>query len=488
MKLVRILLLPVLVAIGILIGFGYGRWYGLRESAAVTKQAKKPKGYHCPMHPNFRSDKPGDCGICGMKLVPDDDPDHPEHAPAQAPSERKVLYYRDAKNPDFKSDKPGLNPETGADLVPVYADDPAVMPMGTIRVSPQKQQLIGVKYGEAASAAGTHTFRAVGKVSMDETRLAKVQTKIEGWVDKVYVDFTGKLVEKGQPLLTLYSPEMLASQQEYLLAIRSREVMRSSPLAGTQQQSESLLDAARKRLELWDLSDAQIEEITRTGKPLKNITLYSPISGYVMMRNAFPKQRITPETELYTVADLNKVWIMADVFENESPMIRMGMPVRVSLSYAGGRKLQGRVDYIQPQVDMTTRTLKVRIEADNPDMALKPEMFVDVEFQVGMPSRVTVPSEAVLNSGLKKTVFVDRGNGYLEPRQVETGERVGTRVEITKGLRTGERVVISGNFLIDSESQLKSAAAGMAGHQHGTPSSKAPDSKGSSQAGEHKHD
>lgn len=487
MKPARIILFIALVAIGILIGFGYGRWHGLRQGATVSEQAKKPKGYHCPMHPHYRSDKPGDCPICGMKLVPDDDSAHPMGAEAQKPS-GKILYYRDPANPDFKSDKSGINPETGNDLEPVYADDAAAMPMGTIRISTEKQQLIGVKYGEATAAAGLHTFRAVGKVALDETRVAKVQTKIDGWVDKVYVDFTGKLVEKGQPLLTLYSPEMLASQQEYLLAIRSREVMRNSPLAGSAQQSESLLGAARKRLELWDLSDAQIDEITRTGHPLKNITLYAPIGGYVMTRNAFAKQRITPDTELYTVADLSKVWIMADIFENETPMIRLGMPVRVSLSYAGGRTLHGRVDYIQPQVDMTTRTLKVRIEADNPGMALKPEMFVDVEFQVGMPSRVTVPSEAVLNTGLKQTVFVDRGNGYLEPRQVQIGERIGDRIEIKQGLRAGERVVTSGNFLIDSESQLKSAAAGMAGHQHGGTAPKPAESHAPEPAGEHKHD
>jgi RND family efflux transporter MFP subunit len=281
---------------------------------------------------------------------------------------------------------------------------------------------------------------------------------------------------------------MLASQQEYLLAARGRELMRKSPLAGAQQQSESLLAAARKRLELWDLSDAQIEEIMRTQQPLKYITLFSPISGYVMMRNAFPKQRITPETELYTVTDLSKVWIMANIFENEAPMIRLGMPVSISLSYAGARKLRGRVNYIQPQVDMTTRTLQVRIEADNPDMVLKPEMFVDVEFRVGMPSRVTVPSEAVLNTGLRATVFVDCGNGYLEPRQVEIGQRIGDRIEIVKGLRTGERVVISGNFLIDSESQLKSAATGMAGHQHGVPTPQPAEPKPAAPAREHQHD
>lgn len=432
----RFILSAALIAVGVLIGFGYGRWYGPamehdhdHDHANDAKQ--KPKGYHCPMHPNFRSDKPGDCGICGMKLVPDEDS--------------------------------SVSPQAGQTATD---DTAAAMPAGTIHISPQKQQLIGVKYGEAAVTGGTRSFRAVGKVAMDETRVAKVQTKIEGWIEKVHVDFTGKLVEKGQPLLTLYSPEMFASQQEYLLAIRGREVLKNSTLAGTQQQNDSLVEAARRKLELWDLSEAQIDEITRTGKAIKNVTVFAPIGGYVMMRNAFPKQRITPETELYTVADLSKVWIMADVFENEAPLVQVGMPVRITMSYAGGRALSGRVNYIQPQVDMTTRTLKVRIEADNPGMTLKPEMFVDVDFSVGMPSRVTVPAEAVLNTGVKKTVFVDLGNGYLEPRQVETGERVGERIEITRGLRAGERVVTSGNFLIDSESQLKAAASGMSEHQH----------------------
>jgi RND family efflux transporter MFP subunit len=239
--------------------------------------------------------------------------------------------------------------------------------------------------------------------------------------------------------------------------------MKGSPLRGSLEQSDSLVAAARKRLELWDLSEPQIEQIARTGEPIKNITLYSPITGYVMERKAFPKQRITPDTELYVIVDLSKVWIMADVFQNEAPMIREGLPARVALSYGGGQAFSARVGYIQPQVDPMTRTLKVRLEADNPVLALKPDMFVDVDFQVAMPRRLVVPAEAVLDTGLTKTVFVDRGNGYLEPRQVETGEQIGDRVEITKGLKAGERIVTSGNFLIDSESQLKSAAGGMAG-------------------------
>lgn len=424
MRVLRILSLFALVALGALIGFGYGRWYGPRAHPGATHQTGN-RGYHCPMHPGFRSDKPGVCGICGMKLVPDDDPAHPSHATAESPATR---------------------------------------PPGAIHISPEKQQLIGVEFAPAEMSAGVQTLRAVGAVAMDETRLARVQARVDGWIEKVLVDFTGKLVEKGQPLLTLYSPEMLASQQEYLLAARGRELMRASPLAAARDQSESLLAASRRRLELWGLSGGQIDEIRRTGEPLQYITLFSPVRGYVMKRNAFPGQRITAETELYTLADLDRVWIMAAVFESDARKVRIGTPVWIKLAHAGGRTFMGRVDYIQPELDTATRTLKVRIEAGNPDLVLKPEMFVDVEFRIPLPLRVTVPSEAVLDSGLRQTVFVDSGGGYLEPRQVETGERSGGRIEITRGLRPGERVAVSGNFLIDSESRLKSAAGGAHAH------------------------
>jgi RND family efflux transporter MFP subunit len=272
-------------------------------------------------------------------------------------------------------------------------------------------------------------------------------------------------VEKGQPLLTLYSPEMLSTQQEYLLALRSREVMRHSIMEGMAGYSESLVAAARRRLELFDLSEGQIAALEREKKPQKNITLYAPITGYVLNRNALPNQRVMPDTELYTLVDLSRVWVVADVFEYEAPLVRVGQPVTVTLASYAGKKVAGQVSNIQPQVDPMTRTLKVRIELENPAMLLKPEMFADVEFRMAAVSRLSAPVEAVLDSGKKKTVFVDRGDGYFEPRVVETGERMGDRVEIRSGLKAGERVVTSGNFLIDSESQLKAAASGME-HQH----------------------
>lgn len=447
-------------------GYGYGRWYGKRERGQAGTGGRKILYYVDPMHPGYKSDKPGIAPDCGMKLEPVYEGGQTGGQPAAAAG-RKILHYRDPKDPKYTSDKPGINPETGNELEPVYADDPAAMPMGTIQVSPEKQQLIGMQYGVVERSAGVHTFRAVGKVAFDETRIARVHTRIDGWIERVFVDFVGQMVEKGQPLLTIYSPDLVASQQEYLLALKSEKVMKNSALDSSLAASGALLEAARRRLKLWELSDEQIDEVGRTGKPLIYVTMYAPIRGYVTARNAFPKQRITAETELYTVVDLNKVWIMADVFEYEAPMVGLGQPAKVSLAYLPGKSFAARVNYIQPQVDPMTRTLKIRLEAENPGLALKPDMYVDVEFRVAMPLRLTVPAEAVLDSGLRKTVFVDRGNGYLEPRQVETGERIADRIEIRHGLKAGERIVTSGNFLIDSESQLKSAAAGMAGHQHG---------------------
>ncbi|MBI3693427.1 MAG: efflux RND transporter periplasmic adaptor subunit [Acidobacteria bacterium] len=485
MKPLRTLLFLFLIALGFVGGYGWGRWYGKSASADLPpKGGRRILYYIDPMHPAYKSDKPGTAPDCGMKL----EPVYADEGAAGAtagPASRKILHYRDPQDPKYTSDKPGVNPETGNELEPVYGADASSMPMGTIRVSPQKQQLIGVTYGTVEFSPGSRSIRAVGKVSYDETRIARVHAKIEGWIDKVFVDFTGKLVEKGQPLLTLYSPEMLATQQEFLLAMKGKELLKNSALSEVFEQGDSLVQAARKRLELWDLSDSQIEEIARTQKPIKNITLESPISGYVVARNAFPRQRIMPETELYTVVDLSRVWIMADVFEYEAPVIRMGQAAHVTLSYYPGKSLHARVNYIQPQVDPMTRTLKVRLEADNPENLLKPDMFVNAEFRVELPAQLTVPSNAVLDAGERKTVFVDRGNGYIEPRQVEIGERLDDRVEILKGLRAGERIVTSGNFLIDSESQLKSAAAGMAGMGHGGSMSGKPKEAAPGGAGEH---
>ncbi len=461
MKAIRTIAVLVVVAAAFFGGYAYHAIKG-GAGAPSGPGGRKVLYWVDPMHPAYKSDKPGIAPDCGMKLEPVyADGGGPARAPAA--KERKVLYYRDPKDPNYKSPQPGLNPDTGNELEPVYADDISAMPVGTVEITPEKQQLIGVKYGEAEKSGGTRTIRAVGKVAFDETRIQHIHTKFEGWIDQVFVDYTGQVVKKGQPLMTVYSPEMLASQRELLLAGKARETLKDNPLPVAFDQSQSLFQAARRRLELWDLSEAQIDQVLKTGQPIKNVTLYSPIEGYVTERKAFPQLKIMPDTDLYTIVDLNRVWIMADLFEYEAPNIHVGETARVSLQAVPGKSFAARINYIQPQVDPMTRTLKVRLDMDNPGLILKPDMYADVEFRVSAPMQLSVPVDAVLDAGDRKTVFVDRGNGFFEPRQVTTGERAGNRIQILSGLSGGERIVTSGNFLIDSESQLKAAAAGMGG-------------------------
>lgn len=461
MKAIRIIAFLAVVAAGFTGGYIYKAIKG-GGAGSAGKSGRKVLYWVDPMHPAYKSDKPGIAPDCGMKLEPVyADGGGPSAGPAGA--ERKVLYYRDQKDPKYRSQQPGLNPETGNQLAPVYADDISAMPVGTVQITPEKQQLIGVKYGDVERGGGSRTIRAVGKVAFDETRIQHIHTKVEGWIDQVFVDYTGQLVSKGQPLMTVYSPDMLASQRELLLAAKATDTMKNNPLPTAFDQSESLLQAARRRLELWDLSEAQINQVLKTGQPIKNVTLYSPIVGYVTDRKAFPQLKVMPDTDLYTIVDLSRVWIMADLFEYEAPNIHVGEAARVSLQAIPGRTFTARIDYIQPQVDPMTRTLKIRLDMDNPGLLLKPDMYADVEFRLNIPVQLTVPADAVLDAGERKTVFVDRGNGFFEPRQVTTGDRAGNRIQILSGLTGGERVVTSGNFLIDSESQMKAAAAGMGG-------------------------
>lgn len=432
-----------LVTLGI--GFGAGTWYVQRNGGALKRNSRKILYWVDPMHPAYKSDKPGIAPDCGMKLEP-----VYEGSPAPTAPAGKILYYRDPQKPAFHSDKPGMNPETGNDLQPVYES----MPQGTINVGVEQQQLIGVKFATVEPATATDTIRAAGRVAADETKITRIHSKIEGWIYQTQVDFTGQLVKAGDPLLTIYSPEMLASEQEFLIALRARDAMKNNPSHEAYENSEILLEASHRKLELFDLKSSQIDELERSRQTVRTLTIYSPASGFVMSRNAFPSQRITPETELYMLSDLSRVWIMADVFEADSAKIHAGQPALVTQPY-GGVSVAAKVTYIQPQIDPVTRTLKVRLEAANPNMHLKPDMFVNIEFGIGVSGRMTVPADAVVNTGLRKTVFVDRGNGYLEPRPVVTGDRLGDRIEIVSGLRPGESVVASGAFLIDSEAQLK---------------------------------
>ncbi|HWR54375.1 MAG TPA: efflux RND transporter periplasmic adaptor subunit [Bryobacteraceae bacterium] len=481
----------LLVAAAFLGGYVFHRSSaGAPAAEAGKKSERKILYWHDPMHPAYKSDKPGIAPDCGMKL----EPVYADGGAMPAGEERKVLFYRDPHAPQYRSDKPGLNPETGNELEAVYADDGSGLPSGSVRVPAEKQQLIGVRYAEVETTQGSESIRAVGKVAFDETRLHHIHSRTDGWIERVHVNFEGDLVRKGQPLLTLYSPELLASQQEYLVALKARDVLGGSTVRDVASNNRAMVDAARRRLQLWNMTDEQIAELERTGKPKASVTLYSDSSGYVMKLNAFHNQRVAPETELYTIVDLSRVWVLASVFEYDAVSVRVGQPAVVTVPYLNNRKISARVAYIQPQLDAQTRTLQVRLELPNPGFALKPEMFVDVDLAVKQTPRITVPSEAVLDSGAKKTVFVTAGQGWFEPREVEAGQRVGDRIEILKGLKSGERIVASGVFLLNSESQLKAAASNMGapaatGHEgHAAPPAPAQPTPAKPEAEGHRHD
>jgi RND family efflux transporter MFP subunit len=444
----------------------FGGGYLLRSTNTAHSS---PKGrtilyYVDAMNPAYRSDKPG--------VAPDGMALQPVYADETVPtgtSGHGILYYQDPHNPAYHADKPGLNPETGNTLEPVYADPTQAAPPGAIKISPERQQLIGVRFATVELSGQARSIRSVGKVTFDETRVAHVHTRIDGWIEQVFVDFTGDFVKQGEPMLTIYSPEMLASQQELLLAARARDLMRDNPLASAAEHSNSLFEAARRRLELWQLNDDQINQVLKTGQTIHSITLYAPASGFVTERKAFPNQKVTPDSDLYTITDLSRIWIVADVFESDITSIKVGDAAYVQFPSGNTPSLGAKVTYIQPQVDPMTRTLKVRLDAPNPGLRMKPDMYVTVEFGIAGAKELVVPADAVLDTGDRQTVFVDLGNGYLEPRQVVGGERYGDRVAITRGLSAGERVVSSGTFLIDSESQLRAAARSMGTPQHQPP-------------------
>lgn len=422
------------------------------------------------MHPQYKATKPGECPICNMTLVKDETPSTESSGNK---NERKILYWQDPMNPANRSDKPGKAPD-GMDLVPVYAEagNQPEMPPGTVKINPAKQQLIGVTYSEVTSDALAHTIRAVGRVAYDETKLTHIHTKIDGWIEKVFVDFTGKLVAKGQPIISFYSPDLVSTQQEYLLALKAKNYLGESEYREIATSTNALFEASKKRLLLWDIPEAEIKQIEERGEPLRTLTLYAPNDGFVLTRNAFERQRVTPEMELYTLADLSRVWVLADIYEYEIPSIKLGQSATVTFSAFPGETYRGKVAYISPQLDNLTRTLKVRVELPNPKFRLKPDMYANVELQIDYGIQLSIPEAAVLDSGSEQTVFVALDGGYFEPRKVQLGAKVGNRSIVRAGLRAGEKIVTSGNFLIDSESRLKSATGGMAGMNHGEPQDK----------------
>lgn len=420
-------------------------------TSTVGSNEKKVLYWVDAMNPTHKFDKPGKAPD-GMDLVPVYDEGATKAAPA---AEKKILYWVDPMHPAYKSDKPGIAPDCGMQLVPVYADgnEPAatstVSGYANVKLTSDRQQLIGVQTGMTEMRSLGRTVRTVGRVAVDETRLYKISTKFDGYIEKLYVNVTGQPIRRGQALFSVYSPDLLSTQQEYLLALRAAK------------QAPSLLAAARQRLLLWDITPSEIAQLERTGTARKSITIYSPTSGYVLNKIAVEGARVTAGEPLFEIANLDHVWIQADVYESELQYIRLGAPATTTLSYIPGRTWTGRVTFIAPTVDPVTRTVKVRSEFDNADGALKPDMFGDVVIQQPAREVVVVPESAVLQTGTRSVVFVVKADGTFEPREVSVGTKADQVYEVRSGLKAGEKVVTQANFLIDSESRLKAALAEM---------------------------
>mgnify|MGYP001574210291 CR=1 FL=1 len=328
-----------------------------------------------------------------------------------------------------------------------------------VEIPADKQELIGLKTAAVSVQPLQKVVRTVGRIEYDETRLATINTKFEAWIERLYVDYTGKYVKKGEPIAELYSPELFATEQEFINLLKwSKEGKEtSSPLLAGMLTGDAatILDAARQRLRLWDISDAQIRKLEETGKPMRTLTLYSPVNGYVVQKAAIQGMRVMPGDKLVDIADLSTLWVLADIYEYELPLIKVGDAATIRLSSLPDKVISSKIDYIYPSISGDTRTVKVRFVIDNLEGRLKPQMFTDVEIHINLGKRLAIPEDAVMDTGIRQIVYVDKGNGFFEPREVTLGVRAQGMVEVLKGLTAGEKVASSANFLIDSEAKLK---------------------------------
>jgi len=368
------------------------------------------------------------------------------------------LHYHSAKpmaNAQTKQANSSAQ-DSGARSLPIppASTEGALVP---VQISPQRLQSIGVNTGEVERKLIADEIRTTGSVAVDERRLAYVQVRFSGYIQRVFADATYQYVRKGQPLFTVYSPDLVATEREYLVAKQNQQQVARSTVPGVASSAASLLDATAERLKQWGVPQKEIARLESTDQVQQELEVDSPVSGYITERNALPSIAVQPGMRLYTIADLSTVWVQAQVFQNDLERIKVGAPARLTVNAYPGRMFTGRVDFIYPQVDMDTRTAKVRIVFSNPGLQLKPGMFVNVSLKVPMGSQLVIPASGVLQSGTREIVFAERSDGYIEPREVQLGARVGDDFIVLKGLKAGEHIVTSANFLIDSESQLQAA-------------------------------
>ncbi|MFN2633466.1 MAG: efflux RND transporter periplasmic adaptor subunit [Thermoanaerobaculia bacterium] len=450
------------------------------DASRKRDSGKKVAYWYDPMKPDVHFDHPGKSPFMDMQLLPK----YAEEAQTTtAPAEKKVLFWYDPMHPQYRSDRPGKSPDCGMDMIPKYAEGEPVsagsVPPGlsVVRIPLERRQQIGVATGKVTRRQIAGATETNGVIAEDEGRLNSVSAKFSGYIDKLLVDRTGQPVRRGQALLTVYSPELVATERELLLAVENARRLQASSSAGAASDAGSLLAATRQRLRLWDISESQIERIEKKGEISKTLTLYSPASGVVLKKDAVAGMAITPGMALYTIADLSSVWVLADVYQSEMGSVAKGNPAEITASFLTGETFRGRVDFVYPTLSEETRTIKVRVVVPNPKGSLKPGMFVRVSLQAGQRDVLSVPRSALIDTGDRQIAFVEQSAGVYAPRAVKTGASGKEFVEVLSGLAEGETIVTSANFLIDSESRIGgigAAPAGSAG-QPAQPSGRKPD-------------
>lgn len=425
-------------------------------------QEEQNQLYTCPMHPQIIQDKPGECPICGMKLVP---------ITKEEKKKEKKTMYRSTMNPNEVSDKPGKD-SMGMEMVPFEAggEEEITTPPGLapVTITREKREMIGISFEEVKVRPMRKEIRTSVRIVPDETRQFRVMTKVSGWVEKLYVNQTGQYVRRGSPLLSIYSPELLSAQQEYLSALKAGRKFRGSGDDDMSGTMDEIGKAARERLRLLDISDSQIERIRSSGRVERAVTLYAPSSGYVTEKIVLQGQKIMMNDALMVIVDLSRVWGELDVHESDLPYVRIGMPVVVTLSYWEGRSFKGRISFLNPFMDPDTRVLKARVEIPNGGLVLKPNMYGDARLSYGVGRKLAVSEQAVMRTGVRNYIFIAGRGDLIVPYEVKIGMRSSDGYyEVISGLKGGEKVVTSANFLVDSESSLKAAfREAAAGHKH----------------------
>ena len=441
----------------LLLGVSIG-WLFFHAAPAGGPDRKEILYYRDPMNPQITSPLPKKSSD-GMDFVAV----YSEGTSASAQSTRKIAYYQDPMHPWYTSDKPGKAPDCGMDLVPVYEGENN---LGGIKIDPVTVQNIGVKTEVINKRQLEKTIRTTGRIDYDETRVYTVNTKIMGWVEKLHVDYSGQVVRKGDPLLEIYSPELVTTQQEYLQAIRYQSQLAGSGNDEVKKGADELVQSTKQRLLNWDIPEGEIDALEKQGTVRKTMTINSPANGVVIDKMVLPGQNIMPGMTLYKIADLSTLWILADIYEYELPWVKVGQKADIELSYIPGKSISGSVTYIYPYLNAETRTIRVRIQIRNTsDLQFKPEMFVTVKLVSPLVvNALAVPEQAVIRSGERNIIVVSLGGGYFDPREVKLGLTADGYTQILEGAHEGEVVVTSSQFLIDSESNLKAAISSLSGH------------------------